>query len=98
MIDGDTFECGGRRIRLYGIDAPELPGHCAAERACVPGDPFAARTGLRNITRGQVSCGVVETDVYGRTVARCSGPRGDLSCAMVVDGHAVRRYGALRCP
>jgi endonuclease YncB( thermonuclease family) len=25
-IDGDTLRCGEERIRLVGIDAPELPG------------------------------------------------------------------------
>ena len=42
--DGDTLRCqDGTRIRLSGIDAPELDGHCQPGRACVPGDPLASR-------------------------------------------------------
>ena len=34
VVDGDTFRLGQRRVRLVGIDAPELQGaKCAAERA-----------------------------------------------------------------
>ncbi|MDQ3078829.1 MAG: thermonuclease family protein [Pseudomonadota bacterium] len=34
VVDGDTFRLGQRRVRLVGIDAPELKGaKCAAERA-----------------------------------------------------------------
>jgi len=45
-VDGDTLHCGDERIRLLGIDAPELPGHCRRGRACVPGDGYASRESL----------------------------------------------------
>lgn len=97
VIDGDTLDCGGVRIRLAHIDAPEMPGHCRPGRKCTPGDPFAARDRLTALTRGPVSCMPEDTDAYGRTVARCKGRDGDLSCAMVDGGFAVRRYGMLLC-
>lgn len=97
IIDGDTLDCAGRRIRLASIDAPEMPRHCRRGRVCVSGDPYAARAQLHALTRGAVRCQAVDTDVYGRTVARCQGPEGDLSCAMVAGGFAVERYGRLRC-
>ncbi len=31
IIDGDTIEIGGARIRLHGIDAPEAGQSCLAE-------------------------------------------------------------------
>jgi micrococcal nuclease len=31
VIDGDTFEHGGERIRVADIDTPELEGRCAFE-------------------------------------------------------------------
>ena len=34
VVDGDTLRLGKRRVRLVGIDAPELKGaKCTAERA-----------------------------------------------------------------
>ncbi len=32
VIDGDTFKLGERKIRIIGIDAPEVRGQCAKER------------------------------------------------------------------
>lgn len=97
ITDGDTFRCGGHRIRLASIDAPEMPGHCRAGRRCVEGDPHAAKDYLESLTRGPVMCRHVTTDHYGRTIARCESDGRDLSCAMVEAGHAVERYGSLSC-
>lgn len=99
VVDGDTLRCGKTRIRLSGIDAPELPGHCARGRACTPGDPFASTDNLRALVSGAVmTCRQTDTDRYGRTVARCSVRGRDLSCAQVAGGFAVRRYAPLSCP
>lgn len=32
VIDGDTFKLGQRKIRIIGIDAPEVNGQCPEER------------------------------------------------------------------
>lgn len=97
VIDGDTFTCSGRRIRLASIDAPEMPGHCKQGRKCTQGDPYASRDYLRSLASGSVTCRSIETDHYGRTVALCEAGGKDLSCAMVGAGHAVKRYGSLSC-
>lgn len=102
-IDGDTFACGSLRVRVQGIDAPEMPGHCRRGRSCTPGDPFASTANLRRLlARGGVVCVPTAIDVYGRTVARCSAGKGralaDLSCAQLAGGFAVRRYAPIRCP
>jgi endonuclease YncB( thermonuclease family) len=97
LLDGDTFTCAGVRIRLAGIDAPEMPGHCRAGRSCTPGDPVASRDYLRNLSGGQVKCRPIETDRYGRTVALCEAGGKDLSCAMIAARHAVARYRAVSC-
>lgn len=63
-IDGDTLRCridgqgGTTSIRLIGIDAPELPGHCRKGRACAAGDPHASTRSLaRAATKGgDLSC------------------------------------------
>ena len=32
IIDGDTLEIGGKRVRLFGVDAPELHQICWDEQ------------------------------------------------------------------
>lgn len=98
--DGDAIRCGskGRSDRLYAIDAPEMPGACRPGRQCTPGDPFAARDHLRELTAGKpVACQELDRDRYGRRILRCFVGGVDLSCAMVRDGFAVERYGRMRC-
>ena len=98
IVDGDTLRCGGERVRLHGIDAPEMPGHCRPGRNCVEGDPFASTEHLRKLAgRGALACERVDTDSYGRTVARCEADGVDLSCGQIEAGHAVRRYGFILC-
>ena len=98
--DGDAVRCGGkgRSDRLYAIDAPEMPGACRPGRQCTLGDPFASRDHLRALTAGKtVECRQVDGDRYGRRVLQCFAAGVDISCAMVEDGFAVKRYGQLAC-
>ncbi len=90
IIDGDTLEIHGTRIRLWGIDAPESSQlcrnadsdlyHCGAKSANEL-DAFMARR--------PVSCEAVGADVYGRTVARCSVDGVDLGDWLVRGGLAL---------
>ncbi len=100
-VDGDTLRCRNREelVRLVGIDAPELPGHCRTGRVCTPGDGFASKAGLAAlVARGTVRCTARARDTYGRLLARCAAEGvGDLSCTMVARGFAVERYARLRC-
>ena len=98
VVDGDTLRCADQRVRLYGIDAPELPGHCRRGRRCVPGDPYASSENLRRLIAGApLVCRPMGMDHYGRVVARCSAAGRDLSCGQLQSGQAQRRYGALWC-
>lgn len=98
VVDGDTLRCGDRRVRLQGIDAPEMPGHCRRGRQCTPGDPVASTRNLQSLVgRGPLTCRATDTDRYGRTVARCHAGDVDLSCEQVRSGHAVKRYAPIRC-
>lgn len=98
VIDGDTFACGGKRVRLQGIDAPETEGHCRPGRDCAGGDPTASTNNLRGLVRwNKVTCRQTDTDVYGRAVALCSAGTTDLSCAQVNGGYAIYRYAPITC-
>lgn len=91
-VDGDTLRCGRERIRLLGIDAPEMPGHCRQGRRCVPGDPFASQASLAKAMSGTLVIERVGADRYGRTLALVRGPNGDLSCWQL--RYAQARYRA----
>lgn len=89
VIDGDTIEIHGRRIRFDGIDAPE------SSQVCVRGG-VKERCGQKSamfladaIGRRTVSCSDEGRDRYGRTIGRCYLGDQDLNAAMVEAGHAV---------
>ena len=90
VIDGDTLDLDGERIRLFGIDAPERGQSCGPL-----GCGKAATEALADIlSAGPVRCVPVETDRYGRTVARCRAGRLDVNREMVRRGMAwaYRQY------
>jgi endonuclease YncB( thermonuclease family) len=94
ITDGDTLRCSdGRRVRIAGVDAPEL-GACAPGRKCTPGDPAASKRSLAEIASGKtLKCRQVGTS-YDRAVAFCSAGDTDLSCAQVKADQAVQRYAS----
>jgi len=106
VIDGDTLRCGRERIRLIGIDAPELPGHCRRGRRCVAGDPFASRERLRRaVARAPAKIERLGSDRYGRTLALVSVANTDLGCHQLRGHAATYKPGwdtdqrlARRCP
>jgi micrococcal nuclease len=86
-VDGDTLRCGKLRVRLLGIDAAELPGHCRRGRQCAPGDPKAHSRALAAFIAGGVTVQSIATDRYGRTVAVVRDRAGrNASCAMLGSG------------
>jgi endonuclease YncB( thermonuclease family) len=90
VIDGDTIEVAGTRIRLWGIDAPEHDQTCQGMR----GETYAcgrdSTAVMRELTSGQqVECASRDHDRYGRTVAVCRTESGELNTAMVRRGWAV---------
>jgi endonuclease YncB( thermonuclease family) len=88
-VDGDTLNCAGEAIRLIGIDAPEMPGHCELGRQCVQGDPFASQSNLYVQLQPVMSLERVGTDRYGRTLAMVYANGQSLSCAQLRAGQAA---------
>lgn len=92
--DGDTIRCGGERVRLWGMDAPELAGspRCRRDTGWACGTAMAwgeaARRRLLKLTTGRVECARVDQDRYGRTVARCTSAGVDLGGELVREGLA----------
>ena len=90
IIDGDTLEIHGNRIRLWGVDAPETDQLCRGE------DSLQYRCGAQAaneldavIARRPVACLPISLDQYGRTVATCSVGGADLGQWLVQNGLAL---------
>ncbi|MBS7541285.1 thermonuclease family protein [Ancylobacter lacus] len=89
VVDGDSLELDGERIRLDGIDAPELHQTCGPPQAMWECGR-QAREALRRATQaGVVSCRPLDRDRYGRTVAVCRAGEADLGGAVVRAGLAL---------
>ena len=101
VIDGDTIEIRGQRIRLFGIDAPE------GRQTCTDAQGVAYRCGQKaaqaldyRISDGVVTCEPKDRDRYGRIVAVCRAYGEDLSAWMAGLGWALafRRYSTQYVP
>jgi endonuclease YncB( thermonuclease family) len=93
-VDGDTLRAQSQRIRLSGIDAPELTQTCRNAHGQVWSCGAASRQHLAAlIARGGVTCTRRGEDRYGRMLATCSAAGiADIGDAMVRDDHALN-YG-----
>ena len=90
IVDGDTIEIRGERIRLFGIDAPESGQMCAnANGQSYRCGQKAALVLDARIGEGVVTCERKDTDRYGRVVALCRVFGEDLSAWMVGLGWAL---------
>lgn len=103
-IDGDTFEARVHvspdlnlttRVRLRGIDAPELKASCPQELQMAEAATGALRALLGE---GDVTIFNIGPDKYsGRVVADAATRRtGNVSTAMIAAGHARRNGGGHR--
>jgi endonuclease YncB( thermonuclease family) len=90
IIDGDTLEIHGARIRLWGIDAPESNQLCRGEDSIQYRCGATAANNLDSfLNKRPVDCVPVSLDQYRRTVATCSVDGVDLADWLVRNGFAV---------
>ena len=90
VIDADTVDVGGVRVRLFGIDAPEIGQTCTdAGGADWPCGDWAAQQVTQLYQGHSAQCAAVDTDRYGRTVARCSVQGLDIGAILVGAGLAT---------
>ena len=94
VIDGDTIVLDGKRIRLFGIDAPEKSQPCQVQEAVVACGIIARNALIGFVSGTSVRCLREDVDRYGRDVSRCYAEGYDLSKGMVRAGLAVayRQY------
>ena len=94
VVDGDTLDVAGARVRLHGIDAPESAQRCRASGRSWPCGREAARALASRIGDQRIFCEERDRDGYGRVVAVCAVAGLDLNEWMVSEGwaFAYRRY------
>lgn len=101
VLDGDTIEIHGTRIRLEGIDAPE------SDQPCTRPDGSRWRCGqlaalalADRIGRRPLRCHSSGEDQYGRKLATCLQGGVDLNGWLVSNGWALayRRYSQAYVP
>lgn len=92
VIDGDTIEITGKRLRLHGVDAPE------SWQKCSDGDGSSYRCGkaaanaLYSFLAASrpLRCVVIERDRYQRLVGVCFRADGrEVNSWLVENGHAL---------
>jgi endonuclease YncB( thermonuclease family) len=101
VIDGDTIDVSGTRIRLQGIDAPESDQACTDSKgAAWPCGRAAARELMARIRGRELICDRRGLDRFQRVLAVCFLPDGaDVNAWMVRQGWAlssgfVKIYGS----
>lgn len=87
VVDGDTFDIGRVRIRLWGVDAPERRQTCTKADGQLWQCGVEARTALRTLTdSASVRCVPQYLDRDGRQVAKCSIGGKDIAGQLVAQG------------
>jgi endonuclease YncB( thermonuclease family) len=94
VIDGDTIDIHGIRIRFSGIDAPESRQTCEANGASYRCGQKASLVLSDFIGAHTVSCNKTGVDRWRRVIAKCFADGTDLSSWMVSNGWAIayRKY------
>lgn len=74
VVDGDTIVLDGERIRIFGLDCPEMRDR---------GGPAAKQAMAALLAGKTVTLKRRELDRYGRTVAKVFADGRDVTCTMI---------------
>ena len=89
VIDGDTIHIENNKIRLHGIDAPEIKQTCKVDNikwSC----GIESEKALKNfIIEKKVKCEIVDKDRYNRLVGICYVENKDINQYLVKNGWAI---------
>ena len=106
VVDGDTIKINGKKIRLSGIDAPEIKQKCKKPFIKImffnfQKDYYCGQLSKNKLTKKignkSVKCILLGKDRYKRYLAQCFKGNINLNKWMVRNGYAVayRRYSKL---
>jgi endonuclease YncB( thermonuclease family) len=90
VVDGDTLYIGSTKIRLHGIDAPEMKQTCRTSKGKKQLCGQLAKHALQKLVKGHsVTCKGKTRDRYKRLIAVCTvGP-------FIINAEMVKRGWAL---
>lgn len=101
VVDGDTIEIHGKRIRLDGIDAPESSQVCTDSKGLKYRCGKTAADALDKKLIGKtVQCVLSGYDRYGRALATCAVQGENINQWLVREGYALafRKYSSAYVP
>ena len=96
VVDGDSLKLNGERVRLLGIDAPELHQKCEKEGKSWKCGRASTTALKKMIGSKKVECRGVEFDRHERLLATCYVNGLNLNQNMVRNGWAVSYRGTYR--
>ena len=97
IIDGDTVHIGKNKIRLHGIDAPEINQTCIIDGE-IWNCGIESKMALKKlISKKEINCEILDVDRYKRYVSECLVNNININKYMVQYGWAIAyRYYSLK--
>ena len=103
VVDGDTIKINSKKIRLYGIDAPEKKQKCKKTYLTISFMSFtkdymcgevSTEKLIKKINKQKLNCNILDVDRYKRLIGECFKRNINLNSWMVSNGFAVayRKY------
>ena len=103
VVDGDTIKINSKKIRLYGIDAPEKKQKCKKTYLTISFMSFtkdymcgevSSEKLIKKINKQKLNCNILDVDRYKRLIGECFKRNINLNSWMVSNGYAVayRKY------
>ena len=90
VVDGDSLELDGKRIRLLGIDSPEYYQFCYNAKHKKYDCGIEAKKYMESLIAGyQVRCEEESKDIYDRSLSVCFAGDKNLNAEMVKAGWAL---------
>jgi len=89
IVDGDTVHIGKYKIRLHGIDAPELNQNCFYKKNIWKCGKESKDFLINIIDNNEITCKIIDKDRYKRHIGICFKDNINLNKKIVLEGWAI---------
>ena len=89
IVDGDTIEVNYIKIRLHGIDAPEIKQSCSINNVLWLCGIESEKALKKLISNKDVNCDIIDKDRYKRSIGICFVNNQNINEYMVRNGWAI---------